>query len=133
MNKIAYFVLLSLAMFSCTSNKVKTNVSEDTSSITLSVPQVSTVDQCVEILGNLKNLDPLKTDELVSLAIQFGTLTDNLSSEEKKEVTTWTKAISEEDHAYMSILAAIYYFQKNNKTDQLNQVFLDFKKLQDTK
>lgn len=128
-------VLLLALLFSCCNQSTKSEKNESLDEVTTNVANESldVKSATMKLIQQADKLDGTDREKIISLARQWGDITENASSEEKKELSELAESITEEEHAYLSLLSAVYYFVSNDMQSDLDECIADFKRLQDTK
>lgn len=132
--KFRLILLLALMFTSCNqSTKSEKNEISDEVTTNVSNESLDVKSATMQLIQQADKLDGTEREKIISLARQWGNITENASSEEKKELSELTESITEEEHAYLSLLSAVYYFVSNDMQSDLDECIADFKRLQDTK
>lgn len=132
--KFQLILLLALMFTSCNqSTKSEKNEISDEVTTNVSNESLDVKSATMQLIQQADKLDGTEREKIISLARQWGNITENASSEEKKELSELTESITEEEHAYLSLLSAVYYFVSNDMQSDLDECIADFKRLQDTK
>lgn len=132
--KIQLVLLLALVVTSCNqSTKSEKNALPDEVTTNVSNESLDVKSATMKLIQQADKLDGTDREKIISLARQWGDITENASSEEKKELSELAESITEEEHAYLSLLSAVYYFVTNDMQSDLDECLSDFKRLQDAK
>lgn len=128
-------ILLFALMFTSCNQSTKSEKNEISDEVTTNVSNESldVKSATMQLIQQADKLDGTEREKIISLARQWGNITENASSEEKKELSELAESITEEEHAYLSLLSAVYYFVSNDMQSDLDECIADFKRLQDTK
>lgn len=127
-----FFVLIAIISSLFVSCNKGANSSE-TSNPSISVQTTDVKSSARNLISELEKLDGTERDKIIELSRQWGKLAENATSSEKKDLSSFINSLSDEEHAYLAILSAIYHFDTNGMNSDLEECLSDFKRLQDAK
>lgn len=127
-----FFVFLTIASFFFVSCNNGANSSE-TSNPTASVQTTDVKSYVRNLISEAEKLEGTEREKIKELSRQWGKLAENATSAEKKDLSSFINSLTDEEHAYLAILSAIYHFDTNGMSSDLEECLSDFKRLQDAR
>lgn len=128
----SFVILLALVLnlTNCT-QRISThdNVNTDISTVEMEDP----VACAQELISQVKRFTGTEKNKIVELSHKWGDIVEKSSSEEKQTLNSWANNLSEDDHAYLALLAAVFYFDTHGMNDELDECLSKFRKLQETR
>lgn len=128
----SFVILLALVLnlTNCT-QRISThdNVNTDISTVEMEDP----VACAQELISQVKRFTGTEKNKIVELSHKWGDIVEKSSSEEKQTLNSWANNLSEDDHAYLALLVAVFYFDTHGMNDELDECLSKFRKLQETR